>query len=89
MDANDVLREQVRKAEATIRETLRQVTDEKLATTWLLTGALPMSEELAITRGWLIDELEARMDSHVFNEWLYADEDSVDPLPFLKGERQG
>lgn len=49
--------------EAIAREKLGRLTDETLATTWLLTEAMPMTEELAMTRGWLIDELEIRMNA--------------------------
>jgi hypothetical protein len=70
--------------EAIAREGVRQQSDELLATAWLLTETMPMSEELAMTRGWLIDELEQRMGPDLFDAWLWTDGDAVDPLPFLR-----
>lgn len=86
--------------EAIAREAIGRKSDELLATTWLLTETQPMSEELAMTRGWLMDELETRMDAldkrdaksplsfgqseSRFDRWLWTDGDAVDPLPFLR-----
>lgn len=86
--------------EAVAREAVSKLTDEKLAVTWLLTEAMPMSEELAMTRGWLMDELETRMNAldkqgaksplsfgqstGRFDRWIWTDGDAVDPLPFLR-----
>ncbi|MFD8226888.1 hypothetical protein ACFV16_22255 [Streptomyces massasporeus] len=69
--------------EAAARERLSRLTDEKLSVTWLLTEAMPMSEELAMTRGWLMDELESRMGEEKFDAWMWTDGDAVDPYPFL------
>lgn len=74
-----------RRLEATVREAISRLTDENLSVTWLLTEAMPMSEELAMTRGWLLDELETRMGDEKFDVWVRADGDGVDPLPFLAG----
>lgn len=71
--------------EATARAAISRKSNELLATAWILTEAMPMSEELAVTRGWLIDELEARMGPDKFDAWLWTDGDAVDPLPFLAG----
>jgi hypothetical protein len=70
--------------EAVARESISRLTDEKLSVTWLLTEAMPMSEELAMTRGWLMDELETRMGVEKFDRWIWTDGDAVDPLPFLR-----
>jgi hypothetical protein len=72
-----------RRLEAIAREKLSRLTDGALATAWLLTEAMPMSEELAMTRGWLIDELEQRMSPEKFDAWVWTDGDAVNPLPFL------
>lgn len=66
------------------RAAISRKTDELLSTAWLLTEAMPMSEELAVTRGWLMDELEKRMGEEKFDTWLWTDGDAVDPLPFLR-----
>lgn len=84
MNAN-ALRDKAMKSEADARERLSQQSNELLATTWLLTEAMPMSQELAVTRGWIADELEKRMTVDQFEAWLFTDGDAVDPLPFLAG----
>lgn len=84
--------------EATAREKIGHLSDERLAVTWMLTETMPMSEEL--TRGWLIDELETRMNAldkrdaksayslgqstSRFDCWLWTDGEAVDPLPYLR-----
>jgi hypothetical protein len=67
------------------RAALRELTDETLSVTWLMTETLEMSAELAKTRGWLIDELEQRMSPDRFDAWIFTDGDAVDPFPFLAG----
>lgn len=66
------------------RTEIGRKSDELLAATWLLTEAMPMSEELAVTRRWLMDELEKRMGPDKFETWLFTDGDAVDPLPYLR-----
>lgn len=86
--------------EAIARERISRQSDDMLATAWLLTETQPMSEALAMTRGWLMDELETRMDAadlrdakspcflgqseSRFDRWLWTDGDAVDPLPYLR-----
>lgn len=70
--------------EAAARESISKLSDEKLSVTWLLTEAMPMSEELAMTRGWLMDELETRMGEGKFDRWIWTDGDAVDPFPYLR-----
>jgi hypothetical protein len=65
------------------RAALRELTDETLSVTWLATEVMQMSAELAVTRGWLIDELERRMTPDRFDAWIWTDGDAVDPFPFL------
>ena len=84
MDDNE-LRARAVTSEATAREALRRLTDESLSVQWLLTETMPMSEELAMTRGWIMDELEKRMTPEQFDAWVFTDGDAVDPLPFLAG----
>lgn len=86
--------------EAIARERISRLSDGALSVQWLLTEAMPISEELAMTRGWLMDELEKRMDDRDnrdakspyflgqsesrFDRWLWTDGDAVDPTPFLR-----
>jgi hypothetical protein len=71
--------------EAIARERVAALSDEELSVQWLLTETMPMSEELAMTRGWLVNELESRMVPDKFDAWLWTDGDAVDPTPFLAG----
>lgn len=52
-----------KRLEAIARERVAALSDEALSVQWLLTETMPMSEELAMTRGWLMDELEERMNA--------------------------
>jgi hypothetical protein len=79
MDANAL-----REAVTAVQEKISRMSDEALSVTWLTSETLPMSEELAVTRGWLIDELEKRMGPDKFDAWLFTDADAVDPFPFLR-----
>jgi hypothetical protein len=74
-----------KRLEAIAQERVSRLSDEELSVQWLLTEAMPMSEELAMTRGWLMDELEKRMGAEQFDAWLWTDGDAVDPAPFLAG----
>ena len=64
-----------------VRESFRLLSNDMLAFVWLETERRSMSEELALTRSWILEELERRMPEDVFDEWLYAD--SVSPAPYL------
>jgi hypothetical protein len=82
MDA-DTLRMRAARSEQAARDAVGRLSDGKLATTWLLTEALPITDELAVTRGWLMDELEKRMDPDDFDAWLFSDAELNDPRPYL------
>lgn len=71
--------------EAIARGRIAALSDGELSVQWLLTEAMPMSEELAMTRGWLMNELETRMTPEQFDAWVFTDGDAVDPAPFLAG----
>lgn len=63
-----------------------KLTDEALCIAWMTTEAQPVTEELAITRGWLMDELNARLGDDLFDEWLVAVDDNgdgVNPLAYF------
>ncbi|MGW2213293.1 hypothetical protein [Streptomyces sp. NPDC001781] len=83
MDAN-ALREKARRSEQTARERIGRLSDDNLAVQWLLTETQPMSAELAVVRGWIMDELEKRMTPDQFDAWLFTDGDAVDPTPFFR-----
>lgn len=91
MDAN-ALREQA-------RDMTSRRTDQQLATDWIVSESMPTTEAVALMRGWMMEELEKRMDAldardaqsstsfgpttSRFDRWLWTDGDVVDPLPFL------
>lgn len=81
MDANE--REQ---AEAKMREMTASLTDGSLCIAWVATEGAPVTKELALVRGWILDELHKRLGDDLFDEWLVdVDEDGkgVDPLSFF------
>lgn len=60
--------------------------DEALCLAWMATEGKPVTQELALVRGWLMDELNARLGDDLFDEWLMADDESgnsVTPLAFF------
>lgn len=80
---------------ATIREQAKakaaamtaNLSDEALCIAWMATETQPVTEELAITRGWMLDELHKRLGDDLFDEWLVdVDENGkgVDPLSFFE-----
>lgn len=83
---DDKTREQ---AEAKALAMAAKLTNEALCLAWMATETQPVTEELALTRGWLMDELERRMNAldardarsayslgqsvSRFDRWLFAD----------------
>ena len=64
----------------------RQLSDEALCLAWMLTESKAVTQELAIVRGWLMDELHERLGDDLFDEWLMAVDgngDGVNPLVYL------
>jgi len=57
--------------------------DEALCLAWMATEGKAATKELAIVRGWLMEELNARLGDDLFDEWLMADEDGVNPLAYF------
>lgn len=57
---------------------IAKLTNEQLLNAWEMTEFLAISPETAITRGWIMDELEKRNPS-AFNAWLDSEtpEDSA------------
>jgi hypothetical protein len=77
-------------AETAVQEMAAELTNEALCLAWLVTEGKPATRELAIVRGWIMDELHRRLGDDLFDEWLMAvDEngDSLNPLAFF--ERKG
>lgn len=60
------------------------LTDEALCLAWMATEGKPATKELAMVRGWVMDELHRRLGDDLFDEWLIADEN---PLAYF--ERKG
>lgn len=68
-------------------EMAARLSDEALCIAWTITETQSVTEELAITRGWMLDELHKRLGNDLFDEWLVDVDDNgkgVDPLPFLE-----
>lgn len=70
---------------ATTRASFSLLSNDMLVFVWLETGQQPSSRELALVRGWLIDELETRMSEADFDRWIYGESDGtqVSPAAFL------
>lgn len=74
-------------AKAKVQAMAAKLTDEALCIAWMATETQPVTEVLAITRGWMLDELQVRLGDDLFDEWLVAlDEngDSLNPLGFFQ-----
>lgn len=65
-------------------EMTAKLTDEALCLAWMATETQAVTEELAITRGWMLDEFNARLGDDLFDEWLMADGDAPNPLAFFE-----
>lgn len=82
--AADVSRHE--QAEAKVADMATKLTDEALCLAWMGTEGKPATKELAIVRGWIMDELNKRLGDDQFDEWLTdVDEDGngVNPLAYL------
>ena len=77
----NITREQ---AEAKVQAMAAKLNDEALCLAWMATEGKPVTEELAIVRGWIMDELNLRLGDDLFDEWLISDEN---PLAYF--ERKG
>lgn len=67
---------------ATITTKLGEFTDEALCLAWMGTEGKPATKELALVRGWIMDELNVRLGDEAFDEWLMS-EDTPNPLAFF------
>jgi hypothetical protein len=52
-----------------------KLSDEALAMAWMATETGPITEESAMVRGWMMDELQKRIGDDLFDAWL-MDEDA-------------
>ena len=62
---------------------IKNASTKKLLELWDLTENMKHSQELAIVRGWLMDELEAR-DPEGFDRWIDSEDPNADPKDFIK-----
>lgn len=69
-------------APATITAQLGELTDEALCLAWMGTEGKTATQELALVRGWIMDELNVRLGDDAFDEWLMS-EDAPNPLAFF------
>jgi NTP pyrophosphatase (non-canonical NTP hydrolase) len=63
-----------------------KLTDEALCLAWMATEGKPITQELALVRGWMMDELNERLGDELFDEWLMDVDDSgngVSPLAYF------
>lgn len=80
-------------AKAKVQAMAANLTDEALVLAWMATETQPVTEVLAITRGWIMDELERRMNAldtrdaksacslgqtvSRFDRWLFTDREGA------------
>ncbi|MEY9842491.1 hypothetical protein [Streptacidiphilus sp. EB103A] len=67
------LRERADRSQDLARASIARLTGRRLAESWMATNAAPMTAELAVVRGWLMDELQNRMTAPRFNAWIDAE----------------
>lgn len=73
-------------APITITTKLGELTDEALSLAWMGTEGKPATQELALVRGWIMDELNVRLGDDAFDEWLIAADENgegLNPLAFF------
>lgn len=63
-----------------------RLTDEALCLAWMATEGKPVTEELAMVRGWLMNVLNERLGDDLFDEWLTAvdgDGNGLNPIAYF------
>lgn len=86
---NATVREQ---GETAVQAMAAKLTDEALCLAWMGTEGKPATKELALVRGWIMDELNVRLGDDLFDEWLTdVDDDGngVNPLAYLANQVVG
>jgi hypothetical protein len=68
-------------AEVAVQAMAAKLTNEALCLAWMGTEGKPVTKELALVRGWIMDELNRRLGDDLFDEWLIADEN---PLAYFE-----
>ena len=68
--------------ETRARNRLASRTTAQLILDWELTEALPMTPELPIVRGWLMDEFERR-DQKAFDAWSEDEDPDASPRKYF------
>lgn len=74
------------RAQATVAAMAAKLTDEVLCLAWMGTEGKPVTQESALVRGWLMDELNRRLGDDLFDEWLMDVDDNgqgVNPLAYI------
>jgi hypothetical protein len=90
----NTLQDRARQSEAIARDCIARLSNEKLVSTWHATSEVSLTRAVTITRGWLMDELEARMNARDrqdakspcslgqavsrFDQWLRAECDAAE-----------
>lgn len=77
-------------ATAKVQAMAANLTNEALCLAWMATEGKPVTEELALVRGWIMDVLNERLGDDLFDEWIVdidADGNGVNPLAYF--ERKG
>lgn len=75
-----------KQAQDKVAATSAKLTDEALCLAWMATEGKPVTHELAIVRGWIMDELSKRLGYDLFDQWLMdidGDGNGVNPLAYL------
>jgi hypothetical protein len=73
-------------AEAKVATMAVSLSDEALRLAWVATEGKSVTQELAIVRGWIVDEFNRRLGDDLFDEWLMTvneNGDSPNPLAFF------
>lgn len=74
-------------ANAKVAEMAAKLTDEALCLAWMGTEGKPVTEETAIVRGWLMEEIHNRLGDDLFDDWLVDVDDNgngVNPLAYFE-----
>lgn len=69
-------------AEIKARNMISTRTTEQLMADWELTEIAPMSAELPIVRGWIMDELESR-DPEAYDAWMDDEDLNASPRTYF------
>jgi hypothetical protein len=80
---NASIREQ---AAAKVAAMSTKLSNEALCLAWMGTEGKPATSELAVVRGWIMDELNRRIGDDLFDEWLIDVDDNgngVSPFAYF------